>query len=117
MYYYPNRAHKRETTEAGPPGWRPDKEPCPNMTPQERAALLQDSIAIDPRSPTSQRFAFRRTIAGLEFFTARMTQVVKGDVKFHGYPTRQVPVSVLRAFRDQDLISQAEYRSLVKRLA
>ena len=30
MYYYPNPAHKTETTEAGPPRWRPDKEPCPN---------------------------------------------------------------------------------------
>ena len=29
MRYFPNPAHKRETTEAGPPRWRPDKEPCP----------------------------------------------------------------------------------------
>ena len=116
MYYFPNPAHKRETTEAGPPRWRPDKEPCPNMSPQERAALLQDSIAIDPGSPTSQRFAFRRGESGLEFFTARTTQVVNGDVEFHGYPTPHVPGRVLRRFRDQDLISNAEYRSLVKRL-
>lgn len=115
MYYYPNRAHKRETTEAGPPGWRPDKEPCPDMTPRERETLLQDSIAIDPGSPTSQRFAVRRR-SGLEFFTARMTRVVNGNVEFHGYPTPHVPGRVLRQFRDQGLITKAEYGSLVKRL-
>ena len=116
MYYFPNPAHKRETTEAGPPRWRPDKEPCPNMTPRERATLLRDSIAIDPGSPTSQRFAVRQGASGLEFFTARMTRVVAGDVEFHGYPTAQVPGSVLRQFRDQGRITVAEYRSLVKRL-
>lgn len=68
MYYFPNPAHKRETTEAGPPRWRPDKEPCPKMSPRERATLLRDSIARDPASPTSQRFAIRRGASGLEFF-------------------------------------------------
>ena len=29
MRYWPNPAHKRETTEAGPPAWSPDKDPCP----------------------------------------------------------------------------------------
>jgi hypothetical protein len=116
MYYYPNPAHKRGTTEAGPPRWRPDKEPCPNMTPAERDSLLQGSVAKDPGSPTSQRFAVRRGASGLEFFTARVTRVVNDDVEYHGYPTSQVPGSVLRRFRDQGRISGAEYRSLLKRL-
>ena len=116
MCYFPNPAHKRETTEAGPPRWRPDKEPCPNMTPRERATLLQQSLAKDPGSPTSQRFAIRRGTSGLEFFTARVTRVVNANVEFHGYPTGQVPASVLRRFRDQGRITNAEYRSLLKRL-
>ena len=116
MYYYPNPAHKTETTEAGPPRWRPDKEPCPRMTPRERTALLQESVARDPDSPTSQRFAVRRGTSGLEFFTARVTRIVNDDVEYLGYPTRQVPGSVLRWFRDQGRITNAEYRNLLKRL-
>ena len=116
MFYYPNRAHKRETTEAGPPGWRPDKEPCPDMTPEERTELLRESVARDPSLPTSQRFAVRRTGTGLEFFTARMTREVDGDIEFHGYPTTHVPGLVLRRFRDEGQITPAEYRRQVKRL-
>ena len=86
------------------------------MPPRERETLLHDSIAEDPGSPTSQRFAVRRGASGLEFFTARVTQVVNDDVEYHGYPTSQVPGSVLRRFRDQGGITVAEYRSLVKRL-
>ena len=78
--------------------------------------LLHDSIAIDPGSPTAQRFAVRHGASGLEFFTARMTRVVNGDVEFHGYPTSHVPGRVLRRFRDLGRITGAEYRSLVKRL-
>ena len=80
MYYYLNPAHKTETTEAGPPRWRPDKEPCPRMTPRERTTLLQESV------------------------------------EYHGYPTCQVPGSVLRRFRDQGRITNSEYRSRLKRL-
>lgn len=87
------------------------------MTPRERAALLQDSIAREPGSPTSQRFAVRRAESGLEFFTARMTRVVNGDVEFHGYPTSHVPGRVLRRFRDQGRITAAECRRAVKRLS
>ena len=116
MYYFPNPAHKTAMTEAGPPRWRPDKEPCPKMTQRERTRLLQESVAKDPDSPTSQRFAVRRGSSGLEFFTARMTQVVNDDVEYHGYPTSHVPGSVLRRFRDQGRITKADYRRLVKRL-
>ena len=86
------------------------------MTPRERATLLQKSVAKDPGSPTSQRFAVRSGASGLEFFTARVTRVVNGDVEYHGYPTSHVPVGVLRQFRDQRRITRAEYRSLLKRL-
>jgi hypothetical protein len=116
MYYFPNPAHKRETTEAGPPRWRPDKEPCPSMTPRERATLLQQSVEKDAGSPSSQRFAVRRGASGLEFYTARVTRVVNGEVEYHGYPTSYVPGSVLRQFREQGLITKPEYRNLVKRL-
>ena len=117
MRYFANRAHKVETTEAGPPGWRPNKEPCPEgMTLRERTELLRDSVAENPNSPASRRFAVHRTESGLEFFTAQMTRIVNGEVEYHGYPTRYVPGKILRQFRDQDKISQSEYRSLVKRL-
>lgn len=86
------------------------------MTLRERTELLRESIAVNPDSPTSPRFAVRRVEAGLEFFTARMTRAVDGEVEYHGYPTHQVPGRVLRQFRDQGRISQAEYRNLVKRL-
>ena len=117
MRYFANAAHKLETTEAGPPRWYPDKEPCPKgMTLRERTELLRQSIPEDPDSPTSTRFAVRRGDSGLEFFAARMTRMVDGEVEYHGYPTRQVPGRVLRHFKDQGRITQAEYRSLVKRL-
>lgn len=117
MRYFANPAHKKETTEAGPPRWRPDKEPCPEgMTLRERTELLRESIAERPDSPASPRFAVRRSESGLEFFTARMTRVVDGEVEYHGYPTRRVPGRVLRRLREQGRISQAEYRNLVKRL-
>ena len=117
MRYFANPAHKLETTEAGPPRWRPDKTPCPEgMTFRERTILLRESVAEDPDSPESRRFAVRRTEFGLEFFAAQMTQVVNDEVEYHGYPTRWVPGRILRRFRDQGKISHAEYRRLVKRL-
>ena len=117
MRYFANPAHKLETTEAGPPRWRPDKEPCPEgMTLRERRELLRDSVAEDPDSPASPRFAFRRGESGLEFFKARVTRIVDGGVEYHGYPTHRVPGKVLRRLRDLDKISKTEYRRLVKRL-
>lgn len=117
MRYFANQAHKIDTTEAGPPRWRPDKTPCPEgMTLRERTRLLRDSIPEDPDSPTSRRFSVRRTESGLEFFTAQVTQAVNGEVEYHGYPTSHVPGKVLRRFRDQDKNSRSEYRRLVKRL-
>ena len=72
MRYWPNPAHKLETTEAGPPRWRPDKEPCPRgMTSRQRTALLRDSIPEQADSPDSRRFAVRQGESGLEFFAAQ----------------------------------------------
>ena len=120
MRYVPNPAHKRETTEAGPPRWRPDKEPCPlEMTPRERAALLRDSVPEHADSPSSRRFAVRRGRSGLEFFAAQATRTTEGgEVEYHGYPTHRhrVPGKVLRRFRDRSDITTAEYRQLVRRL-
>ena len=118
MRYVPNPAHKRETTEAGPPRWRPDKEPCPlDMTPRERAALLRGSVPEHADSPSSRRFAVRRGGSGLEFFAARVTRTAEDDeVEYHGYPTHRVPGPVPRRFRDRGDITAAEYRQLVKRL-
>ena len=116
MRYFANPAHKIETTEAGPPRWRPDKTPCPEgMSLRERTTLLRDSVAENPDAPDSRRFAVRRTDSGLEFFAAQVTQVVNGAIEYHGYPTHRVPGKILRRFRDQGKISDAEYRRLVKR--
>ena len=116
--YVPNPAHKRETTEAGPPRWRPDKEPCPpEMTPRERAALLRGAVPEHPDLPSSRRFAVRRGGRGLEFFAAQATRTAEdGEVEYHGYPTHRVPGKVLRRFRDRGDITVPEYRQLVKRL-
>ena len=86
------------------------------MTLPERTRLLRDSIAEDPNSPTSRRFAVRRGGAGLEFFAAQMTRIVNGKIEYHGYPTDYVPGKVLRRFRDDGVITWPEYRRLVKRL-
>ena len=116
MRYHSNPAHKLETTEAGPPRWWPDKEPCPLMTPAERSILLENSIPNDPDSPRSRRYAVRRTDHGIEFFEAKFTRDVGGEPEFHGHPTTRVPANVLRRFLDDSRITQAEYRRLVKRL-
>ena len=124
MRYVPNPAHKQETTEAGPPKWRPDKEPCPSeMTPRERAKLLRESIPEHPGSSSSRRFAVRRGSSGLELFAAQATRTAlairtaeDGEVEYHGYPTHRIPGKVLRRFRDRGDITAAEYRRLVKRL-
>ena len=118
MRYVPNQAHKRETTEAGPPKWQPDKEPCPpEMTLRERAALLRGSVPEHPDSPSSRRFAVRRGRRELEFFAAQATRTAEdAEVEYHGYPTSRVPGKVLRRFRDRGDITAAKYRQLVKRL-
>ena len=115
MRYWPNPAHKKETTEAGPPRWHPGKTACPSdMTLRERRQLLVTSIALDPNEPHSRRFNIRRGTEGLEIFEAKFTQDIDGDAEFHGYPCTFVPGQILRTFRDDGRITEAEYRRLVK---
>jgi hypothetical protein len=95
MRYWPNPAHKRETTEAGPPRWRPDKEPCPDdMTVPERNQLLETAVPSDPADPRSRRFNIRRGPRGPELYEAKWTQDVRGEPEFHGHPATYVPTTV-----------------------
>ncbi|MGH7269595.1 MAG: hypothetical protein ACREJ3_04115, partial [Polyangiaceae bacterium] len=74
MRYWPNPAHKVETTEAGPPAWTPDKDRCPpRMTIEERRALLGASVPLDADDLHSRRFAIRRTERGIELFDVKWT--------------------------------------------
>jgi hypothetical protein len=116
MRYWPNPAHKRGTTEAGPPRWWPDKEPCPDdLTIDERNDLLATSLALDPADAHSRRFNVRRCVRGLELYEAKWTRDVDGEPEFHGHPTSFVPARVLRGLRDCGRITASEYRKLVKR--
>lgn len=115
MRYWPNPAHKKETSEAGPPRWWPDKEPCPDdLSVRERNELLASSVAVNPSNPRSRRFAIRRGRDGLEVFDAKWTRDVNDEPEFHGHPATFVPARVLREFRNRDLVTAAEFRKLVK---
>lgn len=116
LCYWPNPAHKNETTEVGPPVWRPNKAKCPAMTIDERRTLLAASVAENEADPHSRRFAMRRTASAIEFFEAKWTRDVDADAEFHGYPTLVVPGTVLRKLRDAGSISQAEYERVRKEL-
>lgn len=119
MRYKPNPAHKRETTEAGPPRWRPGKALCPSsMTAAARNELLQSSVPENRDNPASTRFAVRRGSSGLEFFVARATLIARnGEVEYHGYPAKCVPGNVLKLFFERGDINKAEYRKHLKRLS
>lgn len=111
MRYWPNPAHKQETTEAGPPQWRPGKEPCPReMTVAERDELLECSVPLDAEDAGSRRFALRRTTRRLEFYDVKHTGIVESEHEFHGHPATWVPTQVLRIFRDRGDLTAAEYR-------
>jgi len=113
--YWPNPAHKRETTAAGPSRWRPDEEPCPSdMTPAERDELLAASIPLDTEDPTSRRFAMRRSGGDPEFFDIKHTGHMQGEHEFHGHPATWVPSRVLRMFRDRGDLTPVEYRRLAQ---
>lgn len=118
IIYWPNPAHKRETTEAGPPRWHPNKEACPSeMTVEERQRLLAASIPQDSGNPTSRRFAMRRTQAGIEFFEGKYTERRGDDIVFHGHPTSRVPYQVLKQFAQANALTPVEFRRLVRNLA
>lgn len=114
MEYWPNPAHKRETTEAGPPQWRPTKSLCPDdMTVEERDALLKTAVPLHPDDSSSRRFNVRRLPDGsLQLFDAKCHDVQLPA--FHAHPATFVPARVLRAFRDNGLITVPEYRRLVR---
>jgi hypothetical protein len=97
-------------TDAGPGMWRPDKTECPRMTVGERNDLLQASIPERSTDPASPRYSVRRTEHGIEFFEAMFTRWDGEEAEFHGFPTKIVPASVLRQFRDRGAITQPEYR-------
>jgi len=117
MRYWPNPSHKTHTSEAGPPAWSPDKDPCPaDMTVEERSALFLGSTPSDPTAAHSRRFALRRTATGLEIYDVKWTRDVDGDPEFHGHPASRVPPSVLRQWRAAEAITEAEYRRLRREL-
>jgi hypothetical protein len=117
MRYWPNPAHKRETTVAGPPAWRPDKEPCPDdLSVDERDELLEASIPRDPEDPASRRWVARRGPNGLELYDVKCSGEVAGEPEFHGHPASFVPAVVLRQLRDAGQITAVEYRQLTKTL-
>ena len=123
MEYWPNPAHKRQTTEAGPPRWRPHKTPCPEMTLGDRQRLFEASVQSDPVNPGSKRYAVRRHEGRLELFEGQCGGVVDGELHFHGYPAhhpkfhpnpRPVPYLVLEEFRDRGLITEDELRRALR---
>lgn len=117
--YAPNRAHKREWTDAGPPAFRSDKSPRPpEITAIECAELLQTSIPEDPVDPRSRRYAVRRSDHGAELFAAQAHSPAGQDpVEFHGYPVPTAPAKVLRQLRDRGDLLAPEYRQLIRGLS
>jgi len=116
--YFPNPAHKKETTQAGPPAWRPNKELCPeDLTVAERQRLFEASISRDPSVPGDRRWTLRRTESGIEFFDINLTGHLEGDYEFHGHPASYVPAVILRQFRDDGAITPSEYKRLVRSFA
>lgn len=117
VHYWPNPAHKLETTEAGTPAWTPNKEKCPRgMTVEERDQLFAASVPVDGTDPRSRRFAIRRTNSGLEVFDIKWGRDVDGDPEFHGHPAWRIDRGVLKILRDRSLISAAELNRLRKEL-
>jgi hypothetical protein len=86
------------------------------MTVTERRHLLLTSVPKDPENPRSRRYNIRRSLDGIACFEAKFTRDVGADVEFHGYPCSSVPIKVLRVFRDEGRITDAEYRGLARSL-
>jgi hypothetical protein len=88
------------------------------MTVQERRALLEASVAVDPTNHRSRRFALRRGAGGLvEIFDVKWTQDdPTGEPVFHGHPASKAPRAVLKHWRDAGLLEPAEYKRLSREL-
>lgn len=120
LWYYPNPAHKKGTTEAGPPEWYPAKTACPDtMTLEERDQLVAESLPLseDPLDPS--RIAVRRVEGRLEWYRTMQTRRhPDGRIEIHGHPFEpgypKIPPAVLRRMRDSGLITAREYTRLVK---
>mgnify|MGYP001560210956 CR=1 FL=1 len=120
IWYYPSQSHKKATTEAGPPRWQPRKEACPeDMTLKERDALVMASIprSEDPLDPV--RYAIRRHKGELQWFVTKFTQEhPDGRIEVHGYPfvpgDPKVPPRVARQLKTSEIITDAEYKRIVK---
>ena len=87
------------------------------MTVAERNKLLNDSVPVDPTDPHSRRFTMRRTESGLlEVYDIKHTQDVNGEQEFHGHPASRVHRAILKQWRDEEMITTAEYRRLSRKL-
>ena len=83
------------------------------MTVDERGALLEAAVPLSEEDPSSRRFNVRRLSDGsLQVFDAKCHDT--SIPEFHAHPATFVPTKVLRAFRDSMLISDPEYKRLVK---
>lgn len=119
MRYAPNRVHKREWTEAGPPLPRSDKTPCPSdITGVECDALLQRSVPEESSDPRARRYAVRRSDRGVELFAAQVhSPSGQEPLELHGYPVASAPARVLRELRDRGDLLPSEYRRLLRGLS
>ncbi|MFW6775950.1 hypothetical protein ACOACO_16820 [Nocardioides sp. CPCC 205120] len=82
------------------------------MTVQERDELLETAVPLHD-GPSSRRFNVRRLPDGsLQMFDAKCHD--PSGPAFHAHPASFVPARVLRVFRDSGLITDPEYKRLVK---
>lgn len=117
VIYRENPKHKRGARGGGPPRWFPDRDSlCPeDITLQMAQQLLDDSFDGTDAAHPEGRARYAVDEAG-RFFKAYSED--HGET-WHGYPVRrelvgrQFPSRVLRRFRDEGLITGAEYRRLV----
>ena len=115
MRYWPNPAHKRRTSEAGPALWRPGKTPCPDdMTVAERNELLATAVPERRDDPRSRRYNVRRGARGLELYDFKWMRDVDGEPEFHGHPTTFLQGQILRELLAAGTITDAEYERLRK---
>ena len=120
IFYRPNPSHKKGTTEAGPPKWGPHKSACPeDLTKEDIDELLDQSVSEsdDPLDP--KRYAVRRLEGKLQWFQTHLTlNHADGRIEVHGFPIEpgypKIPPKVLRKFRDQEVITEAEYNRATK---
>jgi hypothetical protein len=110
--YRPDPSYKRKRAP-GPPPWQPDLEACPPMDVEEREALFEAALPLNPEDPRSVRYALRRTPEGhLEFFSAEFScERGRTDI-YSGHPVREVPPQVLMQWREMNRLSEAEYEYL-----